>query len=133
MLGIFNLFNWKRLLIEVVVVASLLAVGYWYFNYSQARIAALEADKAKLTVAVDLQKKTIESLQEFMSKQAENLTELQKELAAAESEKAKLSAKLAKHNLEELARSKPGLIENIINAASNKELQDLKNMTGAKP
>lgn len=132
MLGIFSLFNWKRLLIEVAVVGSLLAIGYWYFNYSQTKIAALESDKAKLTVAVDVQKKTIDSLQKFMSKQAQNLTDLQKELADAESERAKLAAKLAKHDLEELARKKPGLIENIINQASNKEIQDLENMTGAK-
>jgi hypothetical protein len=132
MLGIFSLFNWKRLLIEVAVVGSLLAIGYWYFNFSQAKIAALESDKAKLTVAVDVQKKTIDSLQKFMSKQAQNLTDLQKELADAESERAKLAAKLAKHDLEELARKKPGLIENIINQASNKEIQDLKNMTRSK-
>lgn len=132
MLGIFSLFNWKRLLIEVAIVGSLLTIGYWYFNYSQAKIAALESDKAKLTVAIDVQKKTIDSLQKFMSKQAQNLTDLQKELADAESERAKLAAKLAKHDLEELARKKPGLIENIINQASNKEIQDLKNITGAK-
>lgn len=127
------MFNWKRLLIEVAVVASLLAIGYWYFNYSQSKIAVLEADKAKLSVAVDIQKKTIDSLQNFISKQAQNLTDLQKDLAAAETEKSKLAAKLSKHNLEELARSKPGLIENRMNAASNREIQDLRNMTGAKP
>ena len=132
MFGIFNLFNWKRLLVEVVIVASLVAVGYWYFNYSQTKIAALEADKAKLTVAVDLQKKTIASLQSFITKQAENFTSLQKELADAEKEKANLAAKLAEHDIEALARAKPGLIEKVFNEGSKKAAQDLMNMTGAK-
>lgn len=131
-LGLFNLFNWKRLLIEVAVVAALIAIGYWYFNHSQKKIATLEANNAKLTVAVDLQKKTIDSLEEFMAKQARIYYGLQQDLAAAETENAELVSKIAQQDLDSMARLTPDILENTINEDSRRAIQELMDITGAK-
>lgn len=132
MFSFLDLFNWKRLLIEIAIIAVLVGVGYWYFNYSQNKISILEANLAKMTVAVDEQKKAIVALQAFNAKQAKDITQLQGGLSAAEAESAALAAKLAKHNIEELARAKPKLMEKRFNSGSNKAIQELMDITGAK-
>lgn len=117
--------SWKIYLIVGAAVAVIAGLGYWYFSWSQARIAQLVADKAKLELSVEEQKKTILNMQEFQTRQAANIARLQSDLAAAEDEKAKLTVELAKHDLTALARAKPQLIERRINDASRKILREL--------
>lgn len=117
--------SWKIYLGIGIATLAMLALGYWYFTWSQDKIAQLEADKAKLELAVQEQKQTIDSMKAFQAKQAADLGKLQGDLSDSESEKNRLAALLAKHNLTELARQKPGLIEKRINDASKKMLQEL--------
>lgn len=107
----------------------MLGIGYWYFNWSQNRIAILAADNAKLTMAVQEQQDTIKSMKEFAEKQAKDLTQLQSNLSESEGEKSRLSEQLSKHDLPTMARKKPELLEKKINDASKKVLKEI---SGAK-
>lgn len=117
--------SWKIYLGIGIAFIAMLGFGYWYFTWSQNKISQLAADKAKLEVAVDEQKKTIESMQEFQRRQSADLVRLQNDLSESETEKGRLAGLLARHNLTELARQKPGLIEKRINDASKKMLREL--------
>jgi septal ring factor EnvC (AmiA/AmiB activator) len=108
------------------VFILIIGLGYWYYRDTQARLEQLSADRARLETAVKIQQDTIQSMTDFYASQAENLTQLQKDLANAESEKDKLSELLSRHDLTALARRKPKLIENRINAATQRVIQELR-------
>jgi septal ring factor EnvC (AmiA/AmiB activator) len=112
----------------VIGIAFLLVIGlgYWYYKDTQARLEQLAADRARLETAVKIQQDTIQSMTDFYANQAENLTQLQKDLASAEAEKDKLADKLSRHDLTTLARRKPTLIENRMNAATRKVIEELR-------
>ncbi len=109
-----------------VSILLMVGLGYWYYRDTQARLEQLSADRAKLETAVKIQQDTIQGMTDFYAGQAENLTQLQKDIASAESEKDKLAEKLSRHDLTALARRKPKLIENRMNAATRKVIEDLR-------
>lgn len=117
--------SWKIYLGIGIAFMAMLGLGYWYFSYSQDRIAKLEADKAKLEISVEEQKKTIAAMRDFTARQNEALKDLQENLSDAEAERDRLSNILVKHDLSELARRKPELIEKRINDATRKLLEEL--------
>lgn len=110
--------NLKLWLAGIVGIALLLGGFYLYWNWSQDRIAKLVSDNAKLEVVVKEQQVAIKDLQEFQAKQAKDLQDLQKGLNDANIARKALEEKFLSHDLEYLARNKPGLIENIINKAT---------------
>jgi septal ring factor EnvC (AmiA/AmiB activator) len=103
-----------------------MGLGYWYYRDTQARLEQLAADRARLETAVKIQQDTIQNITDFYAGQAQNLTQLQKDLANAESEKDKLADKLSQHDLTALARRKPKLIENRMNAATERVIRELR-------
>jgi len=121
----------KLSLIFVVVLGVVLGGFYLYFNWSQDRIQSLQLDNARLTTAVEEQKKAIEAQQEFDRKQNDNLAELQVSLQQANDAKSALEEKFLKHDLESLARKDPKAIERRINAATDKAFRDIESFTGA--
>lgn len=133
MLGLLTGFlgKFKIYLIMAGVMALMLAGFYWYFNWSQDKIAILAANNAKLEVAVQEQKQTIEEMLAFQKKQIQDITSLQKDLNETTKYKNDLEEKLAKHDLEMLARKKPGLIEKRINDATRQIFDQIETETGA--
>lgn len=111
----------------------LLVVGglfYWYFDQSQKTIRQLEANNAKLELSIKEQTDTINALETHAKDQAQQVVELQTDLNAANNYRATLEKLLREHDLTALARSKPGLIENRMNAATAKLWDDLEALTG---
>ena len=96
---------------------------YAYYKISSYKLAALAEVNSKLTLAVQEQKQTISALKATYEKQSTSLTNLLAANATLNNEKEELSNKLMKHDLEELSRRKPALVEARINNGT-KELFD---------
>lgn len=135
MLGLLTglLGKFKIYLIMAGIMGLMLLSFYWYFNWSQEKMAILQANNAKLELAVDEQKKTIEAMAAFQKKQAEDFRTLQEDLNKTTEYKSSLEEKLAKHDLEMLARKKPGLIEKRINDATDQIFKQIEAETGGNP
>ena len=103
--------------------------AYYYYKDTQARIATLTENSAKLEVAAQTQKQTIDTLQADAKKYAKLNNELQTKLEKANDYKNTLLGKLRKHNLTKLSAQKPALIERKINNASKKLLESFESLT----
>ena len=103
--------------------------AYYYYKDTQARIATLTVNSAKLELATQTQKQTIDVLIADAEKFAELNNELQTNLVRANDYKNTLLGKLRKHNLTRLSAQKPTLIEKKINNASKRLLESFESLT----
>lgn len=106
--------------ILLVIIVVILGMGYWYYNDTQARLAILQENNAKLEMAVATNEDTIKQLQIDYAKANKILNETQEKFRAIQAQNQVLADKLAKHDLGMLGANKPGLVGNIITGASNK-------------
>lgn len=88
---------------------------YTYHKVASSKIATLVETNSKLNLAVTEQKAAIDSIQTKYQKQANTLSVLITANSTLSREKEALSNKLMKHDLEELSRRKPGMVEKRIN------------------
>ena len=86
-----------------------------YYKVASAEIATLKDNNIRLTLAIEEQKQTIATIQSKYEQQASSLTSLLSSNSTLSKEKEELSNKLMKHDLEELSRRKPALVETRIN------------------
>lgn len=103
----------------VFIIFSMGGLGYWYYQDSQTRIETLRENTAKLEVAVETSKQTIENMVEQDELNQQRITELNKSLQDAEQYNSELRRLFQEHNLTLLAEEKPKLIEKRINDATN--------------
>lgn len=113
-----------------IVLLVISGMFYWYYTQSQKTIGLLEANNAKLELSIKVQQDTIDALQQHAADQATQVVELQTNLNAANSYRATLEKLLREHDLTALARAKPKLIEDRMNAATSKVWDDLESLTG---
>ena len=118
-------------LIIMGVIGAVGFGGYIYYKDTQARIAILTENSAKLEQAANTQKQTIDTLVEDAAKYRELNKELNTKLEAANEYKNKLIGKLRKHDLAKLSMQKPGLVEKKINNGTKKLFKSLEELTGA--
>ena len=103
--------------------------AYYYYKDTQARIAVLTENSAKLEQATNTQKQTIDTLVEDAEKFRELNKELNTKLEAANDYKNTLIGKLRKHDLAKLSLQKPGLVEKKINNGTKKLFESLEKLT----
>lgn len=103
-----------------VVLLVVLAGFYWYFQNSQAKIMTLQADNATLQVAVKINENTIKTLQLNYKQMSKELTTVNASLSDSRTQNKELQLRLGKHELGALAAAKPGLVQNVVNAATVK-------------
>ena len=103
--------------------------AYYYYKDTQARIAILTENSAKLEIAAQTQKQTIDTLVADAKKYEKLNSELHTSLSRANDYKNTLLGKLRKHNLTKLSAQKPGLIEKKINNASKRLLESFESLT----
>ena len=108
------------------------ASGYFYVQKLRADNQLLKANEIKLTSAVTEQQALIEQQkQEF-----EQIQSINKDLAtkndALEADKKNLTNKLGRHDLGNLAENKPGLVEKVINKATENANRCLEIASGAE-
>ena len=117
------------LIVVLGLVGGVVYGGWYYYKDTQARIATLTENSAKLEVAAQTQKQTIDTLQADAKKYAKLNNELQTKLEKANDYKNTLLGKLRKPNLTKLSAQKPTLIQKRINNASKKLLESFESLT----
>ena len=103
--------------------------AYYYYKDTQARIAVLTENSAKLEQATNTQKQTIDTLVEDAAKYRELNKELNTKLEAANEYKNTLIDKLRKHDLAKLSLQKPGMVEKRINNGTKRLFESLEKLT----
>lgn len=121
-----NIFKTLAVLVVVIATVGIIYGGYKYVTNMQSQIVQLTADKAiltannlQLTQGIAEQKLTIEQLERDFKAQAEILQETYDRFQAANNSISNLERKLSEHDLGYLAANRPGLVENVINKASD--------------
>ena len=113
----------QQLLIGIILILGL--GGWWLYNENQT----LTENNIKLEAAVQEQQETIAQIQEQYEKQGKSLMQMSRKNAEIEAEKAEYLAIFARHNLDNLALRKPGLMENRFNKASEAVMEGLEDVT----
>ena len=117
------------LIIVLGLVGGVIYGAYYYYNDTQARIAILTENSAKLEVATQQQEMTINTLVEDAEKFRELNKDLNIKLEAANDYKNELIAKLRKHDLSRLSQLKPGLVERRINNGTKQLFESFESIT----
>ena len=115
------------------LVGGVVYGGYYYYKDTQARIATLTENSAKLEQAANTQKQTIDVLVADAKKYEQLNKELNSRLEAANNYKNTLIDKLRKHNLAKLSLKKPGLVEKKINRGTKKLFDSFEKLSGGNP
>ena len=116
-------------LIAVLVVLAIMGFIYGYYKDNQNKIQELEDSVLlykDLHERADLAKRELEKQN---IKQTTELTILQKKQQQIRKESNELEVLLSKHNLKDLAKKKPGLIQNRINNATMLVIKNLELIT----
>ena len=117
------------LIIVLGLVGGVVYGGWYYYKDTQARIAILTENSAKLEQATNTQKQTIDTLVEDAEKFRELNKDLNIKLEAANDYKNTLIDKLRKHDLAKLSLQKPGLVEKRINNGTKRLFESLEKLT----
>jgi len=112
------------------IVGGALYGAKYYYDTTQATIATLRENNAKLETANQINQETIQKQQQDAVRLSELNNELTVELQRAEQYGDELRATLNKHDLTHLANRKPGLIEQRMQNATNQLWDDLESITG---
>ena len=121
-----------RLYAIIFIVAMLGGVAYaakYYYDTTQATIAQLRENNAKLEVANEENQATITQMREDAVRLNQLADQLNDDLRKAEQYGDELRNTLNKHNLTHLANKKPGLIEKRMQNATDKLWDDLESVT----
>ena len=118
----------------VMALISFVMAGafYWYYNDTQERMAILNENNAKLEVAVQTSEAAVEALQVDYQRASEELNKVNIEFASIRRQNQVLGDKLGRHDLGNLAENKPGLVERVINGASDKAGRCFELLSGAE-
>lgn len=107
-------------------------IGYWYYNDTQATISILTENNAKLETAVQLNEDTIKQMAADFAAANEQLQIVNEQFAAIQSQNRVLADKLSRHDLGVLGSNKPGLVERVINNATDNVGRCFELLTGAE-
>ena len=121
------------MIVVIGLIGGVLYGGYYYYKDTQARIAILTENSAKLEQATNTQKQTIDTLVEDAAKFRVLNKELNTKLEAANDYKNTLIDKLRKHDLAKLSLKKPGLVEKKINAGTKKLFESFEEISAIEP
>ena len=104
--------------ILLIIMFTMGGMGYWYYTDTQKTITVLTENNAKLNMAVETNEATIKVMAADFKKANEEIQRVNVEFAATRQQNNILSDKLARHDLELLAASRPDSIERLINGGS---------------
>ena len=107
-----------RLALILILLASA-GGGYWYVQKLQKDNAILKSNQVKLETAVAESNQVIEQQSKDLKKIRTTLKEVEELNDRLQADKDSLNKRLGKHDIGNLAENKPGLVEKIINKASD--------------
>ena len=118
------------------LIASFGAVGYWYYNDTQQRIATLRENNAQLEVAVQTANASVDTLRADVAKMGKLNNRLQQDLQKAEAYGDELRGKLIRMNLVVEALKDAQVLEGKMNGATAKLwrgfMEDTGNSSGSQ-
>ena len=117
------------LIVVLGLVGGVVYGGFYYYKDTQARIAILTENSAKLEMAAKTQKNTIDTLIADAKKFQQLNSELNVKLVQATKYKNSLLNKLRKINLAKLSAEEPAVWEKKINNASKRLLESFESTT----
>ena len=121
------------LIVVLGLVGGVVYGGYYYYKDTQARIATLTENSAKLEVAAKTQKNSIDTLLADAKKYEKLNKELNVKLSEANKYKRSLLSKLRKINLQKLSAAEPAVWVKKINNASKRVLESFESTTVVPP
>ena len=107
-----------RLALILIILASA-GGGYWYVQKLQKDNAILKSNQVKLETAVAESNQVIEQQSKDLKKIRTTLKLVEELNDRLQADKDSLNKRLGKHDIGNLAENKPGLVEKIINKASD--------------
>lgn len=113
------------------IMLGMAGAFYWYYQDSQARIQTLSENNAKLETAVEMNEQTIDSLEQSFEESREELRRVNEEFADIRRQNNILAEKLEEHDLGVLGNAKPGLVQKIINSATDDANRCFELLSGA--
>ena len=105
--------------------------GYLYVKKLQKDNAILKVNQIKLETAVEDNNKVIEQQTADLKKIRSTLEVIDEKNRKLQEDKDKLSDRLGKHDIGNLAEKKPGLVEKIINKASDSAVRCMEIASGS--
>ena len=117
------------LIVVLGLVGGVVYGGFYYYKDTQARIAILTENSAKLEMAAKTQKNTIDTLIADAKKFQQLNSELNVKLVQATKYKNSLLTKLRKINLAKVSAEEPAVWEKKINNASKRLLESFESTT----
>jgi hypothetical protein len=120
-------------LIVLLLFGSMIGGGYFYYQDSQATIARLRDNNAKLSLVAETNQATINQLQQDAENTQARMEELAIRAKEAEEYQDTLIRKFRRHDLTALTLQKPGMVEKRVNNAVVKLGKDLEEYTSDKP
>tara|TARA_R100001443_G_scaffold35856_1_gene49707 strand:+ start:32398 stop:32850 length:453 start_codon:yes stop_codon:yes gene_type:complete len=105
--------------------------GFLYVKKLQKDNEILKVNQAKLETAVEESSAVIEQQTKDLGQIRETLKEVEAQKAKLQKDKDALSNRLGKHDIGNLAENKPGLVEKIINKASDSATRCLEIASGS--
>jgi len=105
--------------------------GYLYVTKLQKDNAILKTNQVVLESAVDSQKIVIEQQTADLKKIRSTLKQIEEVNAKLQADRNALNKRLGKHDIGNLAENKPGLVEKIINKASDSAARCMEIASGS--
>ena len=105
--------------------------GYLYVNKLQKDNAILKTNQIKLETAVEENNQVIEQQTKDLRQIRTTLKEVEQFNKKLQADKTSLNNRLGKHDIGNLAENKPGLVEKIINKASNSAARCMEIASGS--
>ena len=103
----------------IVILLAGAGGGYLYVTKLQKDNAILKSNQIKLESAVEDQKSVIQQQTQDLKKIRDTLTKVEETNKKLQADRDSLNKRLGKHDIGNLAENKPGLVEKIINKASD--------------
>ena len=119
----------KLILALIILVGA--AGGYAYVQKLRADNATLTINAVKLETAVAENNEVIEQQTQDLQKIRSTLEDVEETNAKLQADKDNLSDRLNKHDIGNLAENKPGLVEKIINKASDSAVRCMEIASGS--
>ena len=99
----------------LIVIAVMAGIGYWYYTDTQARMAVLQENNAKLEIAVQTNEAALESLQADYAKVNSELANINEAYTQIRRQNQQLADKLQQIDLTAAALANPDGIERAVN------------------
>ena len=115
-----------------LVMCAMGGIGYWYYNDTQARIAILNENNAKLEIAVETNEQALESLQADYASAQNEISSLNNAYTAIRRQNQKLADKLQEIDLTAAAIANADGIERAVNRGTENAGRCFELLSGAE-